>query len=75
MSDACSDGLHWFDFLLSGSLSGVARFKEGFGSSPVAYNGYWSPGMTSDRTRPDTGTGAAAGVARELRQRQAAAGR
>jgi hypothetical protein len=59
MRRACDDGFRWFDFLCSGSLTGVAHFKDGFGSRRKPYNVYWSPGMSPDETRPDTGAGAA----------------
>lgn len=60
MRQSCENGFRWFDFLCSGSLEGVARFKDGFGSVRRPYNLYWSPGMTPNETRPDTGPGAAA---------------
>jgi GNAT acetyltransferase-like protein len=66
MQSACAAGFRSFDFLLSGSLEGVAHFKEGFGGVSTTYAGYWSPGLTPDSTRPDTGPGAAAARIREL---------
>jgi hypothetical protein len=60
-----------FDFLCSGSRKGVAHFKGGFGSSRSPYNVYWSPAMTPDETRPDTGPGAALGRIQELRRHEA----
>jgi hypothetical protein len=68
MRKACADGFRSFDFLPSGPLAGVARFKEGFGSSRTPYSLYWSPGMTPADARPDTGTGAARGRIRALEQ-------
>lgn len=59
MKHAAERGTRWFDFLVSGPLTGVAHFKEGFGARPTRYRLYWSPGLTSDRTRPDAGPGAA----------------
>ncbi len=71
MRHACAEGFRSFDFLLSGSFDGVAHFKEGFGSVRKPYNGYWSPGLSPDSTRPDTGPGAAPGRIRQLSQKRA----
>jgi CelD/BcsL family acetyltransferase involved in cellulose biosynthesis len=41
---ACSAGLSDFDFLPSGRLSGVERFKESFGAVPIVVPEYWLKG-------------------------------
>jgi hypothetical protein len=69
MQRACAEGFRWFDFLVSGSLKGVAHFKEGFGTRRTRYNAYWSPGMTPASSRPDTGTGAAPEKIQQLRRK------
>lgn len=68
MQEAASNGIRWFDFLVSGPLKGVAHFKEGFGTIRKTCNMYWSPDVTPVTERPDTGLGAAIEKSRQLRE-------
>jgi hypothetical protein len=67
MRKACDDGLRWFDFLASGHADD-AGLTEGYGGVPWRYDVYWSPGLSPDSTRLDTGLGAAGRIP-ELRRR------